>query len=230
MVPSDNQPPARENDPVARALRGFGPVGLIAIAVVLAGNFIVTPLSALFALAWARVSRTPWRGLGFVRPKNWTLTILGGLGFGVVLKLVMKAIVMPLLGAPEINQAFHFLVGNSGALPEMLYVILVTAAFGEEMLYRGYAFERLGKLFGSSATAKTFIVLITATWFGLAHYPLQGMMGVQQAAIVGLVFGAIFAVTRALPFLMFAHAGFDLIALAIIYYDLETKVAHFFFR
>lgn len=30
--------------------------------------------------------------------------------------------------------------------------------------------------------------------------------------------------------LMFAHAAFDVTALAIIYWDLEADVAHFFFR
>jgi hypothetical protein len=51
-----------------------------------------------------------------------------------------------------------------------------------------------------------------------------------QAAVVGAVFGTIYAATGRLWFLMFAHAGFDLTAVAIIYADLETRVAHWFFR
>ncbi len=45
-----------------------------------------------------------------------------------------------------------------------------------------------------------------------------------------LVFGTIFAVTGRIWMLMIAHAAFDLTALWIIYWDLETKVAHFFFK
>jgi membrane protease YdiL (CAAX protease family) len=110
-----------------------------------------------------------------------------------VLKLLMKAIVMPLLGADPVNQAFRYPSGNTAALPGVLYAVIVAAGFGEETTFRGWMFERFGKLFGSGAWAKTSIVLITSAWFGLDHYSLQGLPGVQQATIFGLVFGAIFA-------------------------------------
>ncbi len=54
-------------------------------------------------------------------------------------------------------------VGNTAALPRMLYLVLLGAAFGEEMIFRGYAFERFGKLFGASIWARMLIVLITTT-------------------------------------------------------------------
>ena len=73
-------------------------------------------------------------------------------------------------------------------------------------------------------------MLVTSAWFGLAHYPEQGLAGVEQATVVGLVFGAIYAVTRRLWMLMCAHAAFDLAALAMIYWDVESAVAHFVFK
>ncbi len=73
-------------------------------------------------------------------------------------------------------------------------------------------------------------MLLTAAWFGLAHYSLQGAAGVEQATIVGLVYGAIFARTGRLWMLIAAHAAFDLTALAIIYWDLEADVAHLVFN
>lgn len=78
--------------------------------------------------------------------------------------------------------------------------------------------------------ARTFIVLLTAGLFGLAHYSVQGLAGTEQATIVGLVFGTIFAITRRLFMLMVAHAAFDLTELAMIYWNLETKVAHLVFK
>ena len=51
-----------------------------------------------------------------------------------------------------------------------------------------------------------------------------------QAVITGAVFGTIFMFTGRLFPLMVAHASFDLAALAIIYWDVEAKVAHAFFR
>ena len=91
-------------------------------------------------------------------------------------------------------------------------------------------FERLGKLFGAGIAAKGALVLLTAAWFGFAHYSVQGLAGVEQATIVGLAFGTIFAVTGRIWMLMIAHAAFDVTAVAIIYWNLESAVAHFVFK
>jgi membrane protease YdiL (CAAX protease family) len=218
------------NDRVAAALRGFGPLGILAIIVIFAGNALIIPLSAVLVLVWARLSRTPWREIGYVRPKSWIRTLVVGIVFGVAFKFLMKAIVMPLLGAPPINQAYHFLAGNTAALPWMLYAVILGAGFGEETIFRGWMFERFGKLFGTGVGAKTLIVLITSAWFAADHYAVQGLPGVEQAAIVGLVYGTIFAVTGQIFLLMVAHAAFDLTAVAIIYWNLESDVAHFIFK
>jgi membrane protease YdiL (CAAX protease family) len=216
-------------DRLARALRGFGPVGMLGILVVLAASSIL-PLRGIAVLLWARVSRTPWREIGYVRPRSWIGGLAAGLVFGVAFKLVMKTLVMPLLGAGPINPAYHYLAGDTAALPAMLFGIIVGAGFGEETLYRGWMFERLGKLLGSSAGAKAAIVLLTSALFAAAHYPEQGLAGAEQAAVTGLVFGTIFAATGQLWMLMCAHAAFDLAALAIIYFNLETDFAHLIFR
>lgn len=215
---------------LAARLRGFGPLGIFAILIILGGNYLFIPLSGLLVLVWGWLSHTPWREIGYVRPRRWARTIGIGILFGVALKFAMKSIVMPLLGAPPVNQAFHFLAGNTAAVPWMLYLIIAGAGFGEETVFRGWAFERLGKAFGSAPWAKVLIVLITSAWFGYDHFAFQGMPGVQQAVIVGLVFGSIFAVTGRLILLMIAHVAFDLAALAMIYWDFETTVAHFFFK
>jgi membrane protease YdiL (CAAX protease family) len=112
----------------------------------------------------------------------------------------------------------------------MLFAVIIGAGWGEETVFRGYLFERLGKLLGSDTGARTAIVLLTAALFGIAHYPDQGIAGVQQATIFGLVFGTIFAITGRIWTLMCAHAAFDLTALAIIYWDLETDVARLIFK
>lgn len=153
-------------DSRAAELRGFGPVGILAIAaILLTGNIAVTrilivPVGAVLVLVWAHWSRTPWRDLGFARPTSWLRTITVGIAIGVALKLVMKAVVMPL--------------------------------------------------------------------FGAGHYAIQGVAGVQQALIVGLVFGSLFAATRNLWLVITAHIAFDLTAYAIIYWNLETAVGQFF--
>ena len=218
------------NDPVAKRLRGFGPLGILAIIVIFLGNAIFVPGSALLVLLWRHLSRTPWRELGFVRPKSWIRIITLGIILGALLKFLMKALVMPLLGASPVNQAYHYLAGNRGAIPMALYALIIGAGFGEETFFRGFMFERLGKLFGDGTGAKILIVLGTSVWFGVVHYPIQGFDGTAQATIVGLVFGTIFAITGRIFLLMIAHAAFDLTAYAMIYWNLETSVAHLLFK
>ena len=222
-IPSD--------DPFAAALRGFGPIGLLAIVLILLsgnvflGPMIALPLGAALVLVWRWLSRTQWSDIGYVRPKSWILSIAIGVTFGVAFKFAMKAIVMPLLGAPAINQTYHFLAGNRAMLPAAIWAMLV-AGFGEETVFRGWMFERLGKLH----IAKAVTVVGTSTLFGLAHYFNQGIPGVEQAAIVGLVLGTIFATTGSVFTLMVAHAAFDLTALWMIYFDLESRIAHLVFK
>jgi len=220
--------PTRQ-DRFAAELRGFGPLGILAVLVIAAGQ-VVPPLSAVLVLVWTRLSGTPWREIGYVRARSWIGSLVAGISFGVVFKFLMKAIVMPLLGADPINHAYHYLAGNRAALPAAVWTMIVVAGFGEETVFRGYVFERLGKLFGRSLTARIVTVLLTAALFGSMHYFDQGLAGAQQATITGLVFGTVFAVTGRIWMLMCAHAAFDLTAVAIIYWNLESAVAHLIFK
>jgi uncharacterized protein len=112
----------------------------------------------------------------------------------------------------------------------MVFTMVVGAGFAEETLFRGYLFERLRKLFGAGAGAGVSIVLLTSALFALGHYSNQGLPGVEQAMITGLVFGTIFAITGRIWMVMCAHAAFDLAAVAIIYWNLEVTVAHLVFK
>jgi membrane protease YdiL (CAAX protease family) len=228
-LPSEAPPALPPEDSVAASLRGFGPLGILAILLIVLTT-VFKPLSAVLVLLWAWRSRTPWREIGYVRPKSWLGTLAVGIVFGCAFKLLMKVIVMPLLGAPAINPAYHYLAGNRAALPGIVFTMIVGVGFAEETLFRGYLFERLGKLFGTWAGATVSIVLLTSALFALGHYSNLGLPGVEQAMITGLVFGTIFAITGRIWVVMCAHAAFDLAAVAIIYWNLEVTVAHLVFK
>ena len=211
---------------LAAALRGFGPVGLAAVAAILAGNALFAPVGAILVLVWAWAARVPWREIGFSRPRSWAAVIIGGAVIGVLFKLAMKALVMPLLGAPAVNPVYHFIANNPSALPGMIVAVIFVAGFGEEILFRGYMFERLKRLLGHGPVAITAIVGLTTVLFALAHLPDQGIPGAQQAAVTGLVFALMYVFTGSLWLSIVAHASFDLAAVAIIYFDVEAAVAH----
>jgi CAAX protease family protein len=221
---------AHETDgSVAAKLRGFGPAGLLAILFVLAGN-VLGPFKGVPVLLWASWSHTPWSELGFVRPASWARTAIIGIVFGVAFKFAMKAIVMPLLGAEPINSTYSWVSGNPLALMWMLVLVTAGGGFGEELMFRGYFFERLSKVFGSGAAAKIGMVLFSTLVFASLHYSDQHLAGAEQAVFTGLAFGTIYAVTGRIWMVMIAHAAFDIAALAMIYWNVETPIAHWFFK
>jgi membrane protease YdiL (CAAX protease family) len=214
---------------LARSLRGFGALGWVAFLLIVAGALVTAPLGALLVVLWGRLSRTPWRDIGYVRPRGWMRALALGTASGAAFKLLMKAVVMPLLGADPVNHVYHYMAGNPAAVAEFAVYAVIGAGWGEETFFRGYLFERLGRLLGSSPWAKVAIVAVTTAIFGSLHYA-QGWAGIAQATIVGSVFATVFARTGRLFTLMVAHAAFDLTAAAMIYYDAESRIAHLVFR
>lgn len=218
----------RISDRFAERLKGFGPIGILATFII---PFALTPwIGAVLAILWAHRSRTPLSELGYRHPGNWWVSTIAGVAIGVTLKLVMKAVVMPLLGADPVNNAYQYLTGNRAALPGMIFAVTVGAGFGEETVYRGFLFARFRRLFGGSLLATLAIVLLTSAWFGIVHYPAQGWTGVEQAVVTGLVFGTIFTASARIWLPMVAHAAFDLTAVVLIYRGLESNVAHWLFK
>src|SRR5947207_10378570 len=77
------------DDRLAAKLRGFGPLGIIAIlAIIFSGNLFLgrmfaLPIGAILMLIWVRLSRTPWRDIGYVRPKSWIATAAISVAAGI---------------------------------------------------------------------------------------------------------------------------------------------------
>jgi hypothetical protein len=211
------------------SLRGFGPLGLLAIVLVLAGIALTPPIGAAVVLLWVWLSKTPWREIGYVKPRSWIGALAIGVALGIALKLLMKAVVLPLLHAPPVNATFHDIAGNPSQLAIFIAYALVGAGWGEETVFRGWLFERLGKLLGATAPARVLIVAVGAVMFGAAHWQ-QGLPGMEQGAIIGLIFGALYMLTGRLVTLMIAHAAFDVFAAVIIYFNAETRIAHLVFQ
>lgn len=210
-------------------LRGFGLLGIAAILVIVAGVLVGPVVSAVLILIWTWLSKTPWAEIGYGRPRSWVGGAVLGIALGIAFKFAMKAVVMPLLGAPPVNPAFHNLAGNLNATLAFAAFVVLAVGWAEETVFRGWLFERLGKLFGPSTGATILIVVLSAIVFGAAHWTGQGLPGVEQATIFGLVTGTTYAVTRKLWMLMWMHTAFDLTAAAIVYLDAENQIAHLVF-
>ena len=60
MPASVYKPPADADDGLAASLRGLGPLGLLAVVIVLLGNAVFVPLSAILALDLTAVALIYW--------------------------------------------------------------------------------------------------------------------------------------------------------------------------
>jgi len=85
-------------------------------------------------------------------------------------------------GLPEIFS----IKGNVSKLLIGLAVSWTTAAFLEEIVFRGYLINRFIDLFGETLLTKVIIVLLTGIAFGLVH-SYQGLNGVISTGCIGVL-------------------------------------------
>ena len=98
----------------------------------------------------------------------------------------------------------------------VLLLALLVGGFYEEIIFHGFIFTRLEKIFkGKWATFIAFI--LTTIIFGLYHFQ-QGLKGILLTAIAGAVYHVlILKFNRNLWYGVFVHAFFDFIGLTLIY-------------
>jgi len=112
--------------------------------------FSKTPF--LLALGWVslRVRGIGWRRVGLTLYKNWRTTLALGLIAGVLLECLELFITQPILvkwlhKQPNL-ETFHQLRGNIAVTLIFIALAWTLAAFGEEMVYRGYLMNRVAEL------------------------------------------------------------------------------------
>ncbi len=212
-------------------LRGFCPSAILAFLVILAGALVFMPIAAALILIWAWLSRTPWADLGLALPKNWLAGLVGGLAIGAALKFLAKAVILPLVGAPAVSHnVLHDMALTPLSAIDLAAYSIYGGGFAEELVFRGYLFERFGKLIGKGIPATKVSFLIITALFAAAHWQL-GVFGMINAATTGLVLGLAFLATGRNLLVPFAiHASFDLTYVAMIYYGYENQIAHLVFK
>ena len=120
---------------------------LVAALLFVAARFHDLPLGRgpwLLALGWISlaVRRIGWRGVGFRKYGSWAATLGIGVGCGVLMEVfelfVSQPALVRVLGKTADLSQFREVTGNLKVTA--LYIVLawIVAAFGEELIYRGY--------------------------------------------------------------------------------------------
>ena len=178
----------------------------------------------LLLLGWISLwlRRKGWKSVGLTRPASWRQTVALAMVTAVALQLVSLWITVPLAtqltGKPPDLSEFRPLIGDSQLLLLGLALIWTLAAFGEELVFRGYLLNRVADLGGGSRTAWAVSYVVVSVAFGLGHL-YQGPSGVLDSTFAGLVFGGLYlALGRNLWPAILAHGICDTLGLAMVYF------------
>lgn len=217
--------PARASPTLLRQILVVAAVFLgLFIGMGLSGLRVVGPTAIVAALATAifvlkRNGEAPAEALGLLPMPRWRALLLavGCLVCGYLAAAIATvAAVRGFDWAPVQSAAFGAIRGNGPLLLGMLAIAWSTAAFGEELLFRGFLQGRLHTLFGGGRTAGVAAAALQSLLFGFAH-AYQGPTGVLVSASIGLVFGLLYLRLRSLWPLIVAHGVIDTIGLIALY-------------
>ncbi|MGB7784527.1 MAG: CPBP family intramembrane glutamic endopeptidase, partial [Salinimicrobium sp.] len=160
-----------------------------------------------------------WSDLGLGKPRNWWQPLLVAAAFYGSVTLFIKYVapyIIELGGRPG-RAHLQDLAGNLPMLVTGLFVVWVTAAFLEELIFRAYLINVLDKLFGSTKLSAAAAVLVSAVIFGLSH-AYQGLTGILLTGSLGLLAGIFFLLNgRRIWPLILIHGLIDTISFIHIY-------------
>jgi membrane protease YdiL (CAAX protease family) len=170
----------------------------------------------IFALALIAIvvfwERRPLSSLGF---KPLTLINLStGLGLGGFFMLAVVLwvyILSPIL--PDLRGMAMDSGGGDSRLPGHFFywyapLAWVTASFCEEVIYRGYAMERL-----LSLTKKPWVAVLVSHLAFVLYHVKDGWNSVAMLSLFGLLFPLYYIRFRDLTMMIVAHAFIDLMAI-----------------
>lgn len=184
-------------------------------------GFIVV-LFTLWAIRW------DWSYFG-VQRNPFLKTLLKSLFYTVLIILLNDVIFQPAIELLYGETDLTALEGIKGNFLNYIIFILfmwVVAAFGEELLYRGYMTKRLAIIFGNSQKAWIVAIIISSMAFGFAHL-YQGISGVITTGFVAIIFASIFFKNQNNLWVgILTHGIYDVFGITMIYLNKEREITN----
>lgn len=196
------------------ASAGELPLRETAIDAVLLNEAVVWSLALAVLAIVLFWERRPLSSIGLVRPTWAALAVGAGITVALLLLAIGAGLVLKVTETPTGDKGQAALVM---ALPFWLQMFLsLSAGFTEEVLFRGYAIERMTELTGRRWLGAIVPVFV----FGAAHAPFWGVLHALAAGIIGLLLTLVYLWRRNLWTNIAAHALFD--GLIFIMLDIMT--------
>ena len=200
-------------------------LGIVALIFVADSHHLIyvskTPYLLLLGWISLRLRKLRWKDAGFSRNRSWAAILALGVGGGVVLEILQFFVTQPLLTrltgtAPDLAD-FRILTGNIKYSLVALALTWTLAAFGEELVWRGYLMNRVADLGNRTRLAWFFSLLVVNVAFGFAH-SYQGVTGIIQEAFSGVLLGAMYLRTgKNLSVPIIAHGVADTLDILLIF-------------
>jgi membrane protease YdiL (CAAX protease family) len=180
-----------------------------------------TPYLLLLAWISLRVRTVQWKQIGFTRYRTWVTTLMLGISYGIGLEIFdlfgKQPLLTHLLGKPPDLSSFPAVRGNLKYALLVIALIWILAAFGEELVYRGYLMNRVADLGRGTHTAWIVSLVVISALFGFSHYQ-QGLTGIIEEGSDGLILGLMYlAYRRNLAIPIVAHGVCDTIDIALLF-------------
>ncbi|HUX09840.1 MAG TPA: CPBP family intramembrane glutamic endopeptidase [Terriglobia bacterium] len=157
-------------------------------------NLLLLPaLLAFYALLARLLERRPLGSVGLAFHPRWKNELVMGLAAGT-------AMILAVAGAEGLLGVAQFSLGSASAgrialAGALLFLLLAAAAASEELIFRGYPFQRLVDVGGP-----VFAVIALSVLFGAAHLrnPFHNWISTLNTAVVGVLLAICYLRTRAL--------------------------------
>ncbi len=187
------------------------------------GHIFVSKTLYLLVLAWISLRVRGWGGkdIGLTRPRDWPRVVGAGVLAGIAIELLELFVTQPLLVRLTGKMPDLSLLGPAhGNVKLLLLGLALTwtlAAFGEEMVNRGYLMNRVAGLGNNSRAAWIVSLVVVSAAFGLGHF-YQGITGQIENAIDGLLLGVLYlACGRNLWAPIIAHGITDTVDIILLF-------------
>lgn len=193
--------------------RPWTPVGLLAFCVLL----VPLGVAYLFTRRWG----VRWVDYGLNgRMPTWRIALYAIAATAIIHGFSLY-VIHPVVQAvapqrPDVSHLMN-LPGNLVGYILALVVIWITAAFMEELLFRGFLLNETAAALGGGRSAWIGAVLTIGVVFGLGH-AYQGLSGVLITGGIGILMGFLYLVLgRNLWPLILAHGAIDTYSITRIY-------------
>ena len=180
------------------------------------------PILFLLGLLSVRVRNGGWSAIGLKRPPSWFRILWIALA-AAALRILLGDFVIEPLGAhfwPPIQAPADAeqITGNIKIALLALLIVWTFAAFGEEIVYRGYLTLRAAEAGGGSSAAYWMATVLVSVLFGFGHY-YKGPTGIIDSGMAGLILGAAYMVSgRNLWACILAHGFIDTVGVTFAFF------------